>query len=147
MELATLKMERLHVGTHQSVSQSIYTDTVELVVGAANVNPLGSFGQDSKPVITTLPVWSAGSVRQSHPTTTPATTAVTTTPFFQPGTQGTTTRAIYTQSQLPRVLPSVHLDRVSHYGILNQTDVSRMSSIIQSQLGEQAISVTTSCLI
>ena len=38
MELATLKMERLRVGTHQSVSQSIYTDTVEPVVGAANVN-------------------------------------------------------------------------------------------------------------
>jgi len=91
MELATLKMERLHVGTHQSVSQSIYTDTVELVVGAANVNPLGSFGQDSKPVITTLPVWSAGSVRQSRATTPPATistaTAVTTTLLFQPGTQ------------------------------------------------------------
>ena len=74
MELATLKMERLHVGTHQSVSQSIYTDTVGPVVGAANVNLLGSFGQDSKPVITTLPVWNAGSVRQSRATTTPATT-------------------------------------------------------------------------
>jgi len=96
MELATLKMERLRVGTHQSVSQSIYTDTVEPLVGVASVNPLGSFGQDSKPVITTLPVWSAGSVRQSHvatsATTTPATitsTAVTTAPLFQPGTQDT----------------------------------------------------------
>ena len=70
------------VGTHQSVSQSIYTDTVGPVVGAANVNLLGSFGQDSKPVITTLPVWNAGSVRQSHATTTPATTAATTAPLF-----------------------------------------------------------------
>ena len=59
-------MERLHVGTHQSVSQSVYTDSVEPVVGAANVNPLGSFGQDSKPVITTLPEWSAGLVTSNN---------------------------------------------------------------------------------
>ena len=57
------------------------------MVGAAVVNPLGSFGQDSKPMITTLPVWNAGSVRQSRATATPATktsttTAVTTTQLF-----------------------------------------------------------------
>ena len=88
--------------------QVLFDDTVEPVIGEANVYPLGSYGQDSKPVITTLPVWSARSVRQllatTSPTTTSTATVVTTTPLFQPGTQDIATRAIYTQSQLPRVL-------------------------------------------
>ena len=88
--------------------QVLFDDTVEPVIGEAKVYPLGSYGQDSKPVITTLPVWSARSVRQllttTSPTTTSTATVVTTTPLFQPGTQDIATRAIYTQSQLPRVL-------------------------------------------
>ena len=48
------KVERLHAGTHQTVSQSTCTETVEHVVGAASVNPLGPFGQDSKPMITSV---------------------------------------------------------------------------------------------
>ena len=39
--------------------------------------------------------------------------------------------------------PSVHFDRVSHHGVLNQTDMSRISSIILPQLGEQVTTVTT----
>ena len=93
MELATLKLEKLSEGTQSSVSQSIYGISVGFVLGGASVNPLGPFGQDYKPMVATLPVQSAGSVGR-----------VTTTPLFQSGIY---TTALYAQSTLPRVLPSI----------------------------------------
>jgi len=125
MELATLKLEKLGAGTQQTASQSTCTETMEHVVGAQSV---GLFGQDNKPLITTPPVWSAGLVGQSV------------------AQSGTATTTIYTQSTLPRVLLSIQLGREYHYGSSNQVEIpgnSRVKSNIQSQLGEQVTSVST----
>jgi len=135
MELARLKLERLYEGTHQTVSQPTSTETVGHVEGKASVNPLGPLGQDSKPVTTTLPVWSASSVRQ------PVTTTRLT---FQSGIDGMDATAIYTQSTLPRVLSSFQLDGECHHGISNQVCVLGnpwVSASIQLKLAEQVKSV------
>ena len=60
IELATMKLERLSVGTSTSVSHSISSSFVGSVPGGVSISILGPEGRDNKLINTTIPRWSGG---------------------------------------------------------------------------------------